>query len=226
MTRSIHARINGIAGRTIALVMGSLFTFTAVLLFLLFFGTGRILVSWNENERKGLEALIGTRLGSLAEDARKSGAEVSPDDVAKALSELPYSPSWIVVTDGRGNVLYFYRAAGMPGMAGMARRMFREEPSRMREMMNGYGSSGPGITQGMQGNMKWRDVRLSDGSLSFRYGTAMPAFGEKESNRILLATARLILVWGAHRRVDLLCPVRARILSSARATVRRPCRGA
>jgi two-component system sensor histidine kinase BaeS len=196
MTRSFHAKINGIAGRTIALVMGSLFTFAAVLLLLLYFGTGKILVSWNENERKGLETIIGERLLALAVDAGKTGAEVSPGDVESALADLPYSPTWIAVTDGHGTLLYFYRAAGMPGMAGMARRMLRDDSSRMHEMMNGHESSAARMSATMQGNVTWRDVRLSDGRLAFRYGAAMPEFGEKESNRVLLATARLILVWG------------------------------
>lgn len=193
MTRSIHAKVNGIAGRTIALVMGSLVTFAGVLLLLLFFGTGRLLASWNESEKKGLETVIGARLLSLAEDSRKGGVAVYPDDVAKALEELPYSPSWVAVTDGRGRMLYFRRAAGM---AGMARRMFRDDPSRMGGMMNDYATPAPRMSQGSPGNVSWRDVLLSDGSLAFRYGAAMPAFDEKESNRVLLATARLIFAWG------------------------------
>jgi signal transduction histidine kinase len=157
----------GIAGRTLTLALGSILSFAAVIAILLFFGTGKILSSWHDNEASALDSFIEDRLAALSE--RTSEA------VSGALADIPFNPSYVAVADAGGELLYF-RRGGMGSMGGM--------PMRGRLMQ--------GI-QGMKDIAEWKVVRAG-GGVAFRYSAAIPSFDESESNRLLLGAAEIILV--------------------------------
>jgi signal transduction histidine kinase len=147
--------------------------FSLVLSLLLYFGSERILDSWRVSETNALHAYIEGNLKAVADNAGKEGTAVSTTSVSPAFETMPFSPSWIVVTDANGEVVYYYRKGEGAGMA--------------RNFLQNLKLEGSG----------WTDVLLADGTLAFRYNTVMPAFNELDSNRIMLSAARQLLFWGA-----------------------------
>ena len=177
MTQRTPSRLGtymkGLSARMLVLVMLSLMMFTLVLSLLLYFGSERILESWRVSETASLHSYIEGNLLSVANDGVQEGTAGTMARLGEAFASMPFSPSWIVVTDPEGQVVYYYRKGEGSGMA----RNF------LQNVM-------------AEGN-EWHDVRLSDGSLVFLYSTVMPAFNELDSNRMLLRAARQLLLWGA-----------------------------
>lgn len=168
--------LRGISGRTLVLVMGSILAFTAVLALLLFLGTSRILSVWHDNEATSLDSFIRDKLAGLALDVGRTGIPASSADVSAVLADIPYSPSYLAVASADGALLYLRRGMMMGGS--------------MR------GGSSRGMGSQLRDDAIWNDVRQKDGTIAFRFSAAIPAFDENESNRVLLGTARVILVWG------------------------------
>lgn len=173
---------HSLLGRTLLLVSGSILTFLAVLSILLYFGTGKILASWHENEAASLETYIKEKLTLLAISAEQTGMPITATDTARALDGLPFNPTWLVVTDPAGNPLYAWRDAGMGGMGKRNARM--------------QGMRGMQLSQDLTGIQNWHQIKAQDGKEYFKYSAYIPDFGENESNRILINAARLILFWG------------------------------
>lgn len=172
MSARIRGFFGGIAGRTLALALGSIVSFAAVLACLLLFGTGGILAAWHDNEAAALDAYVRDRLSSLADPSSES--------VAAALADIPFNVSYVAVASADGSLLYYRR--GM--MAG--------SPMRGR-LMQGFGMM-QGAGQGARDMTEWKEVRSGDGTPAFRYDAAIPSFDENESNRLLLGAARFVLV--------------------------------
>ena len=161
--------------RSLLLALGSIVTFSLVLSVLLYFGLGQIMKSWHESEVASLHQYITERLLEQQELANTQGVEVTQVDIARALEGLPFTPAYLVVTKADDSLIYYYREAERGGGgAGRARNMM----------------------QNMQDMQNWKDVRLKDGTVVFRYDAHIPDFDEQESNRILIAASKLLLVWG------------------------------
>jgi len=166
--------------RTMGLVFGALAAFALVLGLIMALGSAGILASWAKRENRNLDAFIRQRLTTLAAEragaAREASAPFGESDVREALEGMPADPDWVLVLDAEGRALYFYRQAMSAGEMRMgAGRSF------IRRIMD----SGP-----------WREVAFPDGRRAFRYSAYVPPFDTRESNRILLATVRLGMVWG------------------------------
>lgn len=161
--------------RSLLLALGSIVTFSLVLSLLLYFGLGQIMRSWHESEVASLHQYITDRLLEQHELADAQGKEVTQIDIDRALEGLPFTPAYLVVTKDDGSLIYYYREAERgSGGAGRARNML----------------------QNLQDVQNWKDVRLEDGTLVFRYDAHIPDFDEQESNRIVIAASKLLLVWG------------------------------
>jgi two-component system sensor histidine kinase BaeS len=165
--------LKSLSARMLVLVLFSLVMFSLVLALLLFFGSERIFDSWEVSETNALYAYIDGNLLEVAKKASQTGIPASRTDIELALKEMPFSPSWIVVTDSEGQLLYYYRKGEGAGMAKNFLQNIQTDKS------------------------KWLDVSLSDGTIVFRYSTVIPAFNELDSNRILVSAAKQLLLWGS-----------------------------
>jgi two-component system sensor histidine kinase BaeS len=165
--------LKSLSARMLVLVLFSLVMFSLVLALLLLFGSERIFDSWKVSETNALYDYIDGNLLEVAKKARQTGIQANSADIELALKGLPFSPSWIVVTDSEGQVLYYYRKGEGAGMA----------KNFMQNIQNDKN--------------EWVDVSLSDGTKVFRYSTLIPAFDELDSNRIMVSAAKQLLLWGS-----------------------------
>jgi two-component system sensor histidine kinase BaeS len=165
--------LKSLSARMLVLVLFSILIFSLVLASLLLFGSERIFDSWKDSETNALHDYIEGNLLEVAKKARQTGMQVTSTDIELALKGMPFSPSWIVVTDAEGKILYYYRKGDG---AGLAKNFLQNVQNDKNE---------------------WVDVSLSDGTKVFRYSSLIPAFNELDSNRILVSAAKQLLLWGS-----------------------------
>lgn len=154
------------------LVFGSLLIFIAILTLLLQFGLVGILNSWHEQETASLSQYVSSHLSEEYARAQKNGATLDSEALTALFSGLPFSPSYLIITDASGNTLYSYRKADR----GMGR--------------------GWGMMQNMQVPSTWEEVKDGSGNAIFLYASYIAPFAEQASNQHLLSAAKLLLVWG------------------------------
>ena len=148
------------------LVISSFLLFILLLAILLAFGLDGLMESWHEQELTSLNRYITTRL----EEVGQSNGPVTEETLQQAFEGLPYSPTYLTVTDALGRVLYTYRKAER----GMGRAR--------------------GLQMGLSEPEHWQTVLASDGSIVFRFSTHLPTFTEMEGIGYLLSAAWQVLL--------------------------------
>ena len=148
------------------LVIVSFLLFMILLAVLLAFGLDGLMESWHEQELTSLHRYISTRL----EEVLQSSSPRTEDTLQQAFEGLPFSPTYLTVTDEQGRVLYNYRKAER----GMGRAR--------------------GLQMGLSEPELWQTVLAPDGSIAFRFSTHLPSFSEMEGNGYLLSAAWQVLL--------------------------------
>ena len=148
------------------LVIASFLLFMVLLAGLLAFGLDGLMESWHEQELTSLNRYITTRL----EEVGQSNGPDTEETLQQAFEGLPYSPTYLTITDALGRVLYTYRTAER----GMGRAR--------------------GLQMGLSEPEHWQTVLASDGSVAFRYSTHLPSFAEMEGNGYFLSAAWQVLL--------------------------------
>lgn len=157
--------------RSLALVLVSLGIFAFVLALLLTFGLGAIMQTWHEDESRELHQYVESTLQSLQGDATHNNTPVTQADLVRAFEGLPFAPDYLVVTRADSSLLYYYTQA-----------------------QRGEGR-GRITLKNLKDIQKWNEVRLTDGTLVFRFALHLPAFDEQQSNGFLIAASKLLLLW-------------------------------
>jgi len=159
--------------RTLALVSGALIAFVLVLALVIVFSSGILLRSWEAGENRELERFIEGKLSALAADLEEEGRRPAPQAVAAALEGLPYEPESVVVLSADDSLMFLFRRRD--SQEGQGRIL-----NRLRQNSSGH-----------------KEVRTQAGKLVFKYEAVMPAFDQRESNRVLMAALAIILIAGS-----------------------------
>ena len=153
-----------LAALNLALVVLSLLIFALVLSLFLSFGLDAAQASWHAKEEASLNAYIVSQL-------LQSEQPVTAEIASILFNSLPYTPTYLYVSDSQGQLLYSYRKAE-----------------------RGAGR-GRGMQLGLTENLNWQEVKSSSAELVYRYAVHLPTFSEMEGNASLLAAAERILIW-------------------------------
>lgn len=153
-----------LAALNLVLVILSLLIFALVLSLFLSYGLDAVQETWHAKEEASLNAYIVRQLQSAQQPVT---AEAAPT----LFGSLPYTPTYLYVSDTLGQTLYSYRKAE-----------------------RGAGK-GRGLQYGLGENLNWQLVTSKNGDVLYRYAVHLPTFSEMEGNASLLAAAKRILIW-------------------------------
>ncbi len=161
----MHMRLS-LTKLNLLLVISSFLLFMVLLAVLLAFGLDGLMESWHEQELTSLNRYVSMRL----QEVQRSKAPLTEDTLQQAFEGLPFSPTYLTVTDALGRVLYSYRKAER----GMGRAR--------------------GLQMGLSEPEHWQTVLASDGTIAFRFSTHLPTFTEMEGIGYLLSAAWQVLL--------------------------------
>ena len=158
--------------RTSLLLIAGIAIFSLTLIIILHIISNRLLYNWQQMETESMYEYVEKNLSSLITQSANQNKKITTDDISAVLTNFPYPPKRLVITDDNYEILYFYRESGTG----------RQMQNYMRQM---------------QDTNLWRPIVDKEEKAVLFYSLKVHEFTEIESNNTLIKSFRIALIFAS-----------------------------